>query len=257
MIENIQRENLNMFEEASAIASLIDLYSLTQHEIAKRLSTSQSYVANKLRILRLCAFEREKILRHNLTERHARALLRIDDPEARAQVLREIISRGYNVAATEEYIERYLCAKGDEKAQKSKKNRQMKLILKDIRLFHNTISHAIDTVRNAGVNIISSRSESEEAVEWTIRIQKKPPTEESAVEAAEGAALDSKAPTEAPASAQIAPTEGALLQIDLERAPQIGFLPSIDGVEASDPISSKAEAFLAEEAQRAHHFSLA
>ncbi len=168
IIENIQRQDLNIFEEASAIAALIDLYALTQDEIAKRLSTSQSYVANKLRILRLSAFEREKILRHNLTERHARALLRIDSPEGRAAVLREIISRGLNVAATEEYIDRYLQSK------EPKKKRQTKIILKDIRIFYNTIDKAISTVRSAGVNIISSKAETPDAIELTIRIPKKP-----------------------------------------------------------------------------------
>ena len=241
IIENIQRKDLNMFEEATTIASLIDLYALTQDEIARRLSTSQSYVANKLRILRLSAFEREKILRHNLTERHARALLRIEDAEGRAQALRDIIARGYNVAATEEYVERYLSAKNDEKAQKSKKNRQMKLIMKDIRLFHNTITHAIDTVRNAGVNIISSKSESEDAVEWTIRIQKNPAAS-------------------APSTEQNG-NAGGLLQIDLQPTPQIGFLPdaapTCDDSLPDTPISSKASAFLEAEDARAQHFTLA
>ncbi len=249
IIENIQRENLNMFEEATAIASLIDLYSLTQDEIAKRLSTSQSYVANKLRILRLSAFERENILRHNLTERHARALLRIDDPEQRAQILREIISRGYNVAATEEYIERQLAIKEQKGSEKERKSRQMKLILKDIRLFHNTINHAIDTVRNAGVNIISSKSESEEAVEWTIRIQKKPIAVEKEESVSQDVApllqIDLQAPSE-PTAEPLATAE----------PPQIGYLP-VDLVD-TQPLSPKAISFIEEEADRIlERFSLA
>ncbi len=219
IIENIQRQDLNIFEEASAIAALIDLYALTQDEIAKRLSTSQSYVANKLRILRLSAFEREKILRHNLTERHARALLRIDSPEGRAAVLREIISRGLNVAATEEYIERFLQAK------EPKKKRQTKIILKDIRIFYNTIDKAISTVRSAGVNIISSKAETPDAIELTIRIPKKP-----GMPAGQG-----KAPQKAPSSAN-----ASVANAGAANAPQ-GFdasVASTSGVTPADvPIS--------------------
>ncbi len=171
IIENIQRKDLNMFEEASAIASLIDLYALTQDQVAKRLSTSQSYVANKLRLLRLSPFEREKILRHHLAERHARALLRIESPELRAQLLGDIISRSLNVAEAEEYIEKHLSELKSPKIQAKKPQR--KLILKDIRVFYNTIDKAISTVRSAGVNIISSKSETEDAIEFLIRIPKK------------------------------------------------------------------------------------
>ncbi len=181
IIENIQRKDLNLFEEASAIASLIDLYALTQDQVAKRLSTSQSYVANKLRILRLTPFEREKILRHHLTERHARALLRIESLEQRGQVLSDIISRSLNVAQTEEYIEKQL----NLAKKPQKKELQRKFILKDIRLFYNTIDKAIATVRSAGVNIISAKSESEDAIELTIRIPKKAKQAEAQKKSAE------------------------------------------------------------------------
>jgi ParB family chromosome partitioning protein len=192
IIENIQRKDLNMFEEASAIASLIDLYALTQDQVAKRLSTSQSYVANKLRILRLTPFEREKILRHHLAERHARALLRIESPDLRAQVLSDIISRSMNVAEAEEYIEKQL--NSPKNSKKSAEKVQRKLILKDIRLFYNTIDKAISTVRNAGVNIISSKSESEEAIELTIVI----PKQHSNVEKSQVTPQEKEIPSVAP-----------------------------------------------------------
>ena len=119
--------------------------------------------------------------------------------------------------------------------------RLLKLIMKDIRLFHNTINHAIDTVRNAGVNIISSKSESEDAVEWTIRIQKNPAASAPSTEQSGNA--------------------GGLLQIDLQPTPQIGFLPAVasacDGSLADTPISPKATAFLETEDARAQHFTLA
>ena len=104
IIENLIREDLNIFEQAQAIETLIDTYNLTQEEIARRLSNSQSFIANKLRLLRLSASEKEKILKNNLTERHARALLRIYDTELREKILNQIIEEGLNVGKTEESI---------------------------------------------------------------------------------------------------------------------------------------------------------
>ena len=108
LIENIQREGLNMFEQAGAIAALIDLYGMTQEQIAAHLSASQSYVANKLRLLRLSPEERETVLSTHLSERHARALLRISDRELRASILDHIIENRLSVSRTEDYIDRRL-----------------------------------------------------------------------------------------------------------------------------------------------------
>jgi ParB family chromosome partitioning protein len=167
IIENIQRENLNIFEQAGAIAALIDIYSLTQEQVARQLSASQSYVANKLRILRLTAAERTVILDNGLTERHARALLKIDDSELRMKTLAHIASRGLNVAASETYIENVLT---EERAERAKGKR--KLIIKDIRIFYNTVDHAVEVVRQAGIDIISDRREVGDGVEFTIKIAK-------------------------------------------------------------------------------------
>ncbi len=166
MIENIQRENLNMFEQASAIASLIETYHMTQEQIARRLSSSQSYVANKLRILRLSDEEREIVLTRGLSERHARAVLKLSDPEARRTALRQIADRGMNVASAEEYVEKLLST------AKTQSVRQMeyKLLRRDIRLFYNTVDRAVDLVRRAGITVVSDRREVDEGVEMVIRI---------------------------------------------------------------------------------------
>ena len=166
IIENLQRENLNIFEQAAAIAALIDMYGMTQEQLARQLSSSQSYVANKLRILRLNQEERDIILKSGLTERHARALLKIDDPALRMTALRHIAGRNLNVAASEDYIERLLCARSDPEGARAKR----KLILKDIRLFYNTIDRAVDIVKQAGITVISDRREVGEGVELVIRI---------------------------------------------------------------------------------------
>lgn len=172
IIENIQRENLNIFEQAGAIASLIDIYNLTQEQIAKQLSTSQSYVANKLRILRLTASERELILKYSLTERHARALLKVDDVKTRTSIIEYIAAKGLNVSASEDYIERRLCEKIMSVDAAAGNKSKRKLILKDIRIFYNTIEKALDTVKNAGIPIASNRRESEGCVEIIITIPK-------------------------------------------------------------------------------------
>ncbi len=168
IIENIQREDLNIFEQASAIASLIDMYGLTQEDVAKQLSTSQSFVANKLRILRLTIPEREKILAYGLTERHARALLRVATAEERLRIINYINSNNLNVAATEGYIDRYLAE--NQSARKPRSPR--KLVLKDIRIFYNSIDRAISIVKQAGIDVVSERVDSEDVVELTIRIPK-------------------------------------------------------------------------------------
>ena len=109
IIENLLRENLNMFEQAEAFSRLIHEFHLTQEEAARRVSMSQSAVANKLRLLRLLPEERERILQNGLTERHARALLKLSAPCLRADVLSHIVENKCNVSATETYIDRIAC----------------------------------------------------------------------------------------------------------------------------------------------------
>lgn len=165
LIENLQREDLNIFEQAAAIASLIDIYHLTQEQAARQLSVSQSYIANKLRILRLTAGERELLLRASLSERHARALLKIPDEELRFQTLRTIAARGMNVAAAEEYIDRVL-----EQNRQERQQARRRFILKDIRILYNTVDRAVELCRKAGIDVISDRRDVGDGVELTIRI---------------------------------------------------------------------------------------
>lgn len=161
IIENLQREDLNMFEEADAIRSLIETYGLTQESAAGHLSCSQSYVANKLRLLKLLPLERRVILENGLTERHARALLRIHDKEIREKTLDVIIGRGMNVAATEEYVEELLCAeareRASEKARRFERDVRRRLLSRDMRLFYNSIDRAVESVRECGFSVESTR----------------------------------------------------------------------------------------------------
>ena len=168
IIENIQRENLNMFEQAAAILNLMKVHCLTQEKIASQLSCSQSYVANKLRLLKISDEEKEDIIENGLSERHARALLRIKDETLRKSVLRNIIRRGLNVAATEDHIDRILAEEKREKNEGGK----TKLVVKDVRLFINTIDKAIETMRATGMNVETSKRETTNDTEIVIIIPK-------------------------------------------------------------------------------------
>ncbi len=190
IIENIQRENLNIFEQASSIAALIDIYKLTQEEAARQLSVSQSFVANKLRILRLTAPEREKILQNNLTERHARALLKVESVEQRLRIIDYIVKRGLNVATTESYIDRFVAEEAAERSAKAPR----RIVLKDIRLFYNSIDKAVDIVRQAGIDIESEREEGDNEAIVTIRIRKHPRVAERISVSSKGEARVEAAP---------------------------------------------------------------
>ncbi len=163
LVENMQRQGLNFFEEAYAIRTLLKDYGLSQAEVADKLCMSQSAVANKLRILRLSEDEQKKLLAHGLTERHARALIRIDDEKTRGRALDHIISTGMTVSAAEEYITGILGARPRPK-------RSTCFIIKDIRLFTNTITKAVDTIKASGVDAILTKNEGESFIEYNIKV---------------------------------------------------------------------------------------
>lgn len=165
LLENLQREDLNFFEEAAGIARLIEFCGLTQEEVAEKLGRSQPTVANKLRLLRIAPPQRERMLRAGLTERHARALLRLDEPR-RSEALDEIIVRGYNVAETEELVENLLRVRQPAAARRNLS------VIKDIRIFFNTINNAVGLMKRSGIEAESSSVEYEDHYEYTIRIPK-------------------------------------------------------------------------------------
>ncbi len=168
IIENIQRENLNMFEQANAILNLIKVHCLTQEKIAAQLSCSQSYVANKLRLLKITDEEKADIIENGLTERHARSLLRIKDEEIRKSALRTVIRKNLNVASTEEYVDKILTEHKPEKSERGK----TKIIVKDMRLFYNTIDKAIETMRATGFDVETTKRETSSNTEIIIAIPK-------------------------------------------------------------------------------------
>ena len=168
LMENLLREDLDMFETARAMERLATEYGLTQEEIAGRLSVSQSYVANKLRLLRFSLAVRDRILRLGLTERHARALLRLPEPLLE-HALSEIERKHLNVAATEKLVEQMLSEGGERKKRKKSK---MRGVLRDIRLFYNSVDRAVAMVRRCGVRVESTREEAEGEIRLVICIPK-------------------------------------------------------------------------------------
>ena len=167
LIENLQRSDLHYLEEAAAIARLITTYGLSQEEAARRLGRSQPAVANKLRLLRLSPECCDLLRRYGLTERHARALLRLEDEEDRLAAARHMGERGLNVAAAEAYVDDLLHRKQTAPRKKPV------YVIKDVRLFLNSVTRGMDTIRRAGVDAQCRREDSEEAITLTIRIPRR------------------------------------------------------------------------------------
>ena len=168
LLENIQREDLNPFEQAQGLRDVIALWDCTQAEAAKRLGMAQPTLANKLRLLRLSPDCVRLLREHDLSERHARALLRLTDEEDRLKALQVIAARGYNVAQSEAHIEELLKLK-----QKTPPPRLPTYIVKDVRIFLNTIRHSLGLMQRAGVQADMQREDTDDGILLTIRIPKR------------------------------------------------------------------------------------
>ena len=174
--ENMQRSDLNCFEEALAIQTLINDFRLTQAEVAVQLGMANSTVSNKLRLLKLSNNLQKRLLSANLTERHARALLRLS-PERREAALDKIISDGLNLTQTEELIENILNPTEPAEAEKVTEPQKpvRKAAIGDIKLFSNSLSKLLCTMQNAGISANSRKRETENYVEYKVRIFKNAP----------------------------------------------------------------------------------
>lgn len=171
LMENLQRVDLDPFEEALGIKKLVEAYGLTQEQVAKKLGKTQSTVANKLRLLKLEDDEIEQIRKAHLTERHARAILKIKDSEVRRLVVKKIISRDLNVTQTEELVNKIL----EEYANKDEKSKK-KFVVKDVRIFINTMGKAVDLMKASGIDAQAMQSETEDYIKYIVLIPKNEPT---------------------------------------------------------------------------------
>lgn len=165
VLENLQRQDLDYFEEAEALATLVSDYHMGQDELCKKLGKAQSTISNKLRLLKLSDEMRYQISRAGLSERHARALLSLNDEVQRARALAIIIDRHLTVSESEQLIDQMI-----RKNEAPKK--QMLRGFKDIRIFINTLNNAVDNIRRAGIDADSVKTETDEYVEYIVRIPK-------------------------------------------------------------------------------------
>ena len=168
LMENLQRRDLDCWEEAQAIARLISRYGLSQEEAARRLGRAQPTVANKLRLLRLPEDVRALLRENGLTERHARALLRLQDPEVQRRAAGDMVRRGMNVAQAEAYVEKLL-----QLAQVTPPRGRSTYIIKDVRLFLNSVDRGLHLMRQAGVDAGWNRQDTDREILLTIRIPKR------------------------------------------------------------------------------------
>lgn len=167
LVENLQRRDLDYLEEAEGLAELMSRFDLSQEQAAEKVGKSQSAVANKLRLLRHSPEILRRLREHGLSERHARALLKLPGEEERLQVIDVIVKQQLNVAKTEAYIDSFL-----EKQQAPKKGIR-KFILRDVRLFLNSVNHSLDLVRGAGIDAKAEQAETEQEIILTIRLPKR------------------------------------------------------------------------------------
>lgn len=169
LIENLQREELTVIEEAQAYESLLELHELTQEALAQRLGKNQSTIANKLRLLKLSVEVQQAVLNKEITERHARALIKVSDQEKQVEVLNAILDKQLNVKQTEEYIEKLDKPKEKPAAKKPK----LKGVNKDIRIAMNTIRQSLNMVSETGIDVETNEQDEEDFYQITIKIPKK------------------------------------------------------------------------------------
>ncbi|HHW49475.1 MAG TPA: nucleoid occlusion protein [Clostridiaceae bacterium] len=171
LIENLQREGLSYMEEAEGYYHLITEHGFTQEELAQKIGKSQSTVANKIRLLKLSPLIKKILADNNLTERHARALLKLHDEQLQLRVLKRVCEKGLNVKKTEELVEKTIEKYSSEQPKKVPEKKLSKTI-KDIRIFVNTIKQAIEIMKKAGVNAKAAQLDRGEYVEFIVRIPK-------------------------------------------------------------------------------------
>ncbi len=170
LVENLQRRDLDYIEEAEGLARLMRQYGLNQEQAAAKVGKSQSAVANKLRLLRHSPAVLAALRENGLSERHARALLRLPTEQERMAALAVIVKQQMNVAKTEEYIEALLAKK---KQPEEPKKGIRKLIVRDVRLFLNSVNHSLDLIRGAGIRAEASQEETDSEIVLTIRLPKR------------------------------------------------------------------------------------
>ena len=163
LIENVQRRDLDFWEEATALQALLEASHLSQEALAQQIGKSQSAIANKLRLLKLSPAALQLLREHGFTERHARSLLRLPDPAAQDQAARHVVEHQLTVAKTESYVDSLLAPPKPTPAKPI-------IILKEVRLFLNTVTRGLTMMQSAGVQADCQRQDTDSEILLTIRI---------------------------------------------------------------------------------------
>ena len=161
LVENLERKRLTMFEEAEAIAELMDIQGASQLEIAEHLGLSPSAISNKLRLLKLTAPERKKIVSSSLSERQARALIKINDSQLRQKLLGIIVEEGLDIERTEELIEENIRGEAEKRVLPPRSL--------DERIIKNTIFKLTDTRKFSGIPIESEYAATPDGIEFSLK----------------------------------------------------------------------------------------
>lgn len=173
MVENLQRRDLNYIEEAVGINQLIVMFGMSQEEAARRIGKSQSAVANKLRLLKLPGDILDSLRENGLSERHGRALLRLGDAEQQRKALKYIIKNDLTVAATDAYIDSLINEENEKKKTEKENDRSKRtFILKDVRVFLNSINRGLELMKQGGINAGLEKHETEDSLVLMISIPK-------------------------------------------------------------------------------------
>lgn len=175
LVENVQREDLGYIEEAHAYNKLMEDFNLTQGEIAERIGKKQSTISNKIRLLSLPKDIQQELLANRLTERHARALLKIPDDETRRLVIRRIVAHGLNVRQSEKLIQDVLEKQQEEQRKKNK------IHYISYKLYLNTIRKTFNEIFQVEQGAKYTQEDKGEFYEVKITIPKNTPKQEQAV----------------------------------------------------------------------------
>lgn len=172
MLENLQREDLHYLEEAQGFQHLISQFGFTQDELAKRLGKKQSTIANKLRLLRLSGEVQTLLVDDNLTERHARALLKVENAAKQKEILSAVRQKNLNVRETEDLIEEII----DDISREMSKNtpkQSFTRVIRDIRIFVNTINSVVAEMKKSGIKVKVAQHQDDEYITINLKIPKK------------------------------------------------------------------------------------
>lgn len=167
LIENLQRENLHFFEEAEGLERLLTEFAFTQEKLALRMGKKQSTIANKLRLLRLSPAVRQIIQKEKLSERHARALLALDDERTQMRIVEDVCKQKLNVRQTEELIQQ---AKQPKTIAQITAKQNVVRLVRDARIFLNTLNHIIGEMKRSGLNVEVEEREERDAITVTMKV---------------------------------------------------------------------------------------